>query len=133
MRSENIWGKWYTPLIRVICHVVFWVSVSYLYYYTFRRYGGNYIWAFVIKELIVTTSLFYSATWLISKWVAKGRAIPILLFFIFSYFWWLTFTYITCELLECIVPIEDKRIYKYVHYFLEDGFLGIYSIKKFQR
>lgn len=49
------------------------------------------------------------------------------------YFWWLTFTYITCELLEDIVPIEDKRIYKYVHYFLEDGFLGRYRIKKFQR
>lgn len=130
MRSENIWGKWYTHPIRVICHIVFWGLVSCLYYYTFRRYGGNYVWAFVIKELIVTTSLFYSASWLISKWVSKGRAIPILLFFIFAYFWWLALTYITCELLEEIVPVEDKRIYKYVHYFLEDGFLGIYSIKK---
>ncbi|MDR3010600.1 MAG: histidine kinase [Sphingobacterium sp.] len=130
MRSENIWGKWYIPPVRVICHVVFWALVCTIYYLTFLRLGGSYIWAFVIKELIVTTSLFYSATWLISKWVAKGQVIPILLFFIFSYCWWLAFTYITCDLLKNTVPSTDERIYRYVNYFLKDGFLGIYNPDK---
>ena len=130
MRSEVIWGKWYTPIVRVLIHLVFWVLVSSLYYLTFRRLGGNYMWVFVAKDLIVTTSLFYSANWLVSRWISKGKVGPILLFFLLSYCWWLTITYITCYLLKDIVPVSDERIYKYVDFFIKDGYFGMYNLKK---
>lgn len=130
MKSEVIWGKWYTPTVRVLIHLVFWVLVSSLYYLTFQRLGGTYMWVFVAKELIVTTSLFYSANWLISGWISKGKVIPILLFFFFAYCWWLTLTYITCYLLKDTVPVSDDRIYKYVNFFIKDGYFGMYNLKK---
>lgn len=131
MKSEIIWGKWYTPFVRVIVHIIFWMLVFCMYYFTYRRLGGSYFWVLVIKELFVTTSLFYSVIWLVSKWIEKRKIIPILIFIAFSYFWWLNITYLTCNFLKDFELKEDSGIYKYVNFFIRDGYLGIYQLKKF--
>lgn len=131
MRSEIIWGKWYTPFVRVIVHIIFWMLVFCLYYFTFRRLGGDYMWIFVMKELFVTTTLFYSGIWIIKKWVTNGKIMPLLLFIFFSYLWWLNITYLTCEVLKNIVLETDGSIYKYVQFFVRDGYFGIYELEKF--
>jgi len=130
MKSEVIWGKWYSPPVRILVHLVFWLLVASLYYLTFRRLGGNYMALFLVKELIVTSSLFYSANWLISGWISKWKVFPILLFFFFSYCWWLNLTYITCYSLKDTVPVSDDRIYKYVKFFTENGYWSIYDFRK---
>ncbi|RKE42572.1 sensor histidine kinase [Sphingobacterium detergens] len=131
MRSEIIWGKWYTPYVRVIVHIVFWVLVFCMYYFTYRRLGGSYFWVLVAKELFVTTSLFYSVIWLVSKWIEKRKVLPILIFIVFSYIWWLNITYLTCDLLKDFELKEGSGIYKYVNFFIRDGYFGIYQLKKF--
>ncbi|WP_185218087.1 sensor histidine kinase [Sphingobacterium mizutaii] len=130
MRSEVIWGKWYSPPVRILVHFVFWLLVASLYYLTFLRLGGDYMALFLVKELIVTSSLFYSANWLISGWISKGKVFPILLFFFFSYCWWLNLTYITCYSLKDTVPVSDDRIYKYVKFFTANGYWSIYDFRK---
>ncbi|WP_293904347.1 sensor histidine kinase [Sphingobacterium sp. UBA5670] len=131
MRSEIIWGKWYTLYVRVVVHIIFWMLVFFLYYFTFRRLGGDYMWIFVLKELFVTVTLFYSGIWIITKWVTKGKVLPLLLFILFSYLWWLNITYLTCELLKNIVLETDGGIYKYVQFFVRDGYFGVYKLEKF--
>jgi len=105
--------------------------VFFLYYFTFRRLGGDYMWIFVLKELFVTVTLFYSGIWIITKWVTKGKVLPLLLFILFSYLWWLNITYLTCELLKNIVLETDGGIYKYVQFFVRDGYFGVYKLEKF--
>lgn len=131
MRSEIIWGKWYTPFVRVIVHIIFWMLVFFTYYFTYRRLGGSYIWILVAKELFVTTSLFYSGIWLISKWIEKRKVLPLIIFIILSYIWWLNITYFTCDFLTDFELKEGSGIYKYVKFFTSDGYFGIYQLKKF--
>lgn len=124
------WEKWYTWHVRVICHVVFWLLVTLLYYLGYSRLGGDYIWVFVVKELFVTGSLFYSASWIISRWVSKGRIYPLILFILFAYIWWLAWTYITCYVAKYFIPESDQRFERYLGFFLNDGFLGLFKLNK---
>ncbi len=131
MRSEIIWGKWYTPFVRVIVHIIFWILVFCTYSFTYQRLGGSYIWILVAKELFVTTSLFYSVIWLISKWIEKRKVLPIVIFIVFSYIWWLNITYLTCDILNDFELKEGRAFIKYVRFFTDDGYFGIYQLKKF--
>jgi len=131
MRSEIIWGKWYTPFIRVIVHIIFWILVFCMYYFTYRRLGGSHIWILVAKEIFVTTSLFYSGIWIVSKWIEKREGVPLLIFIILSYIWWLNITYLACDLLKDFELKEGSGLYKYVNFFTDGGYFGIYSLKKF--
>src|SRR5690606_29499081 len=90
------WDTWYNRKVRLICHIIFWLLVTLLYYLGYRRLGGDYIWLFVAKELLVTGSLFYSASWIISHWQERGKIYTLILFIMFSYIWWLFWTYLTC-------------------------------------
>lgn len=131
MRSEIIWGKWYTLYVRVVVHIIFWMLVFCTYYFTYRRLGGSCIWILVAKELFVTTSLFYSGIWLVSKWVEKRKGFPFIIFIILSYIWWLNITYLVCDMLNDFGLKEGSGIYKYVKFFTSDGYFGIYQLKKF--
>lgn len=114
MRSEIIWGKWYTLYVRVVVHIIFWMLVFCTYYFTYRRLGGSYIWILVAKELFVTTSLFYSGIWLVSKWVEKRKGFPFIIFIILSYIWWLNITYLVCDMLNDFVSINYQVAFHYL-------------------
>lgn len=124
------WEKWYTWQVRIICHVVFWILVTGLYYLAYSRVGGDYIWVFVVKELLVTGSLFYSVSWIISRWVSKGKIIPLFLFIVFAFIWWLGWTYLTCYVAKYFIPESDRRFTLYLGFFLNDGFLGLFTLHK---
>lgn len=123
--------KWYTPEIRIVNHVVFWLLVTVLYYLNYSRIGGDYIWFFVAKELFVTVSLFYSVTWIISKWVSKGQIFPLLTFIVFAYCWWLWWTYVSCYIARNYIPKFDKRFDLFLSFILGDGFFSLFNPKKF--
>jgi len=93
--------------------------------------GGNYIWLFIVKELFVTASLFYSASWVISKWVSKGRLYPLFIFIIGAYIWWTSCTYIVCYFARFYIPESDLRFDRYLAFVLSDGFLDLFSFQKF--
>lgn len=125
------WSKWYTPKVRVVSHILFWFLVSALYYINYNRIGGEWTWIFVAKELFVTGSLYYSASWIISKWVSKGKLYPLIVFFIFAYIWWIGWTYILCQSLEDLIGKTESRFNNYIRFILEDGFFGLFHFKKF--
>lgn len=131
MGSEIMWGKWYTPKVRILSHLLFWVIVSFLYYLAYKRLVGQYFWLFAFKDLIVTASLFYSANWVIPNWVSKGKIIASLLFIVFAYFWWASCTYLDCRIASEIIPISETKIHGYLNFFIKDGYLGVFYIKKF--
>jgi len=85
----------------------------------------------VAKEVFVTTSLFYSGIWLVSKWVENRKGFPVIVFIILSYIWWLNITYLVCDMLNDFGLKEGSGIYKYVNFFTSDGYFGIYKIEKF--
>lgn len=123
MINSKILEKWYTyTSIRIFCHMIFWIMICYLYYLATKRFSEKFIWVFVLKELIVSVTIFYSTSWLISKWIAKERIIPIVIYFIASYFWWLTVTYLVCDFLKASVSDNEQPIYSYLNYFVKDGF-----------
>lgn len=130
--GENFnWSKWYTPRVRVVSHILFWFLVSALYYINYNRIGGEWTWIFVAKELFVTGSLYYSASWIISKWVSKGKLYPLIVFFIFAYIWWIGWTYILCQSVEDLIGKTESRFNNYIRFILEDGFFGLFHFKKF--
>lgn len=125
------WFKWYTPKIRVICHIVFWLVVTMFYYLNYSRLSdGRYIWLFIGKELWVTGSLFYSATWVISKWVSKGKVYSLFIFIILAYIWWVTWSYLVCYLAQPYVPKSEERLYRYVGFLLNEGFFDLFKFDK---
>lgn len=131
MEREFNWFKWYTPKARGLCHIVFWLVVITLYYLSYSRLAdGQYRWLFIGKELLVTASLFYSASWVISKWVAKGKIYPLLIFIIFAYLWWLTCSYLFCFLAKPYVTTADERLYRYIGFVLDKGFFDLFRLDK---
>lgn len=131
MGKDEISGQWFRPIVRIVLHVTFWILVFCLYYFTYKRLGGDYMWIFVLKELFVTSTLFYSGTWIVSKWAQNGKIIPILVFSIFSYLWWLNVTYLICAVLGNAVLEADGSMFRYVRFFIKDGYLGLYELNKF--
>ncbi|MEN5196970.1 sensor histidine kinase [Sphingobacterium faecium] len=132
MERNFNWLKWYTPRVRIVCHILFWLLVTTLYYLNYNRLGGGgYIWMFIGKELFVTGSLFYSASWVIFKWVSKGKLYPLFIFVILAYIWWILCSYFTCYIARAHVPESDERLYRYLGFFLNGGFLDLFTFKKF--
>lgn len=131
MGSEIIWVKWYQPRTRILVHILFWLIVAIMYYLTLRRLAGDYVMFLVVKELFVIGSLFYSVNWIMSKWVSKGKIAPLIFFFVFAFFWWLSWTYAVWVLLKDIVPSSDERVYRYLHFWVDDGYFGIFILGKF--
>ena len=127
MIREIICGKWYKAFVRVIVHLIFWILVFCMYYFTYRRLGSSYFGVLIAKELFVTISLFYSIVWL-SKWIENRKVFPLLIFIVFSYIWWLNITYLTCEFLKDFELNEDTGIYKYINFFIQDGYFVIYQL-----
>ena len=88
------------------------------------------MWLFIGKELLVIGSLFYSASWIISKWISKGKVLPLLLFIIIAYIWWVAWSYIVCYLAKPYVPETDERIYRYIGFLLNKGFFDLFKLDK---
>ncbi|MGJ1412019.1 sensor histidine kinase [Sphingobacterium thalpophilum] len=130
MRSENVWGRWYKPQVRIFIHIVFWLLVTALYYLSLKRIGGDYVLYIVLKDLLVTGSLFYSINWIISKWVSKGKLAPLILFILFAYIWWISWTYCVWVLIEDFVPPSDERVSKYMHFWIDGGYFGLFALQK---
>lgn len=131
MENAFNWFKWYTPKVRVVCHIVFWIVAIALYYLSYSRLtDGRYSWLFIGKELLVTGSLFYSASWVISKWVAKEKIYPLFIFSILAYIWWLACSFLLCYLAKPYVPQSDERLYRYIGFFLNKGFLDLLTLDK---
>lgn len=131
MGREFNWLKWYTPKVRVLCHTVFWLLVTALYYLNYSRLSdGRYIWTFIGKELLVTGSLFYSASWIISKRVNQGKLYPLLIFFVLAYVWWVLCSYLACYIAQPHVAESDERLYRYTVFFLKNGLLDLFSFEK---
>ena len=61
MRNDS-WSDWYTPRVRLISHIFFWLLVIALNYLNYARLEEEYVWVLVFKELVVCGSLFYSAS-----------------------------------------------------------------------
>lgn len=131
MGGDFNWSKWYTPRIRVVSHIVFWLVISALYYINYNRLGGEWTWVFVAKELFVTGSLYYSASWIISRWVSKGKLYPLLVFFVFAYLWWVGWTYLLCYSVEDVIGKTDSKFNNYIRFILDGGFWGLFHFKKF--
>lgn len=132
MDRDFNWLKWYTPRVRILSHFIFWLLVTTLYYLNYSRLGaGGYIWMFVAKELFVTGSLFYLASWLISRWVSKGKLYPLLIFVVLAYIWWIVCSYLTCFIAREHVPESDERLFRYLGFFLNNGFPDLFSFRKF--
>lgn len=129
MKQVFNWERWYTKQVRIICHFLFWLLVTLMYYLGYSRLGNDYIWVFVAKELIATTSLFYTASWIIPKWITSGRVYLLPVFFLISYFWWIFCTYLTCQLVQNSIPETDSGFRRYVNLFLNDGFWRLFSFK----
>lgn len=124
------WDTWYNRKVRLICHIIFWLLVTLLYYLGYRRLGGDYIWLFVAKELLVTGSLFYSASWISSHWQERGKIYTLILFIMFSYIWWLFWTYLTCYVAQYYIPESATGFHRYIGFFLNDGFWGLFKLEK---
>lgn len=123
--------NWYTPKIRLICHIIFWLVVALLYYLNYSRLtDGSYIWLFIGKELWVTGSLFYSASWIISKWISKGKIYPLFIFIILAYIWWVLWSYLASYVAQPFVLRSDERLYRYLGFFLNNGLLDLFRFGK---
>lgn len=125
------WDKWYTGRVRIISHIVFWLLVTLMYYLAYKRLGGDYVWIFIAKELFVTSTLFYSITWIISRWMSRGKIYPLILFIIFAYIWWFSWTYMICYLAKPYIPESARGFHLYLSFFLNDGFLGLFQLEKY--
>lgn len=130
MKNEFNWLSWYTPRIRIICHIVFWLLISFLYYANYNRTGLNSTWIFVLKELLVTGSLFYCASWIIPRWIAKGKVYLLIFFFLFAYVWWLGWTYILCYSIEHFSNETHANVNNYIRFVVDGGFLQLFTFKK---
>lgn len=131
MERDFNWLKWYTPKVRVMCHLVFWLVVTMFYYLNYSRLSdGRYIWLFIGKELWVTGSLFYSASWVISKWVSRGKVYPLFIFIILAYIWWSAWSYLVCYFAQPYVPKSEERLYRYIGFLLNKGFIDLFKFDK---
>lgn len=131
MEKTFNWEKWYTRQVRIICHIFFWLLVTFMYYLAYKRLGGDYVWIFIAKELFVTSTLFYSITWIISRWMSRGKIYPLILFIIFAYIWWFSWTYMICYLAKPYIPESARGFHLYLSFFLNDGFLGLFQLEKY--
>lgn len=125
VRSFN-WFGWYTPKIRVICHVLFWLFLTLLYYMNYRRLAGNHSWLFVSKDLFATTTLFYFTTsYVVNHWLLKKKFFLTGLWVVFTYFWWLTLTYIACWIDRNLLPEAQEYWQRYLSLVLDGGLLSL--------
>ncbi len=122
---------WYTKRVRVICHIAFWLIVSLLYYLNYRRLGGDYTWIYIVKEVVVTTVMFYSISWIISQWTARGRFYPLLLFLVAGYVWWASLTYAVSYVVYHHVERDDTYFDTYLDLVLGGGFFSLFSVEMF--
>lgn len=129
MRNDS-WSDWYTPRVRLISHIFFWLLVIALNYLNYARLEEEYVWVLVFKELVVCGSLFYSASFFFSKWATSGKVLPVVVFLIAAYVWWSIWTYITYGLLDPYIPSADSRFYRYLHFIIDDGYFALFTPSK---
>lgn len=128
--SSFNWFKWYTPRVRVICHAIFWLLTILLYYLNYRRMAGNHTWLFILKDLFVVTTLFYATTsFVISKWLLKGKIILTLCWVVFAYFYWMSVTYVTCLIAVNYLPAPNPYWERYLDLVMVDGYLSLFVPK----
>lgn len=131
MDNNFKWFKWYTPKVRILCHVLFWILVTLLIYLNYKRLGGDYIWIFILKELFVTTTLFYSLSAFFSRRTFRSNVFALLLFAVVSYLWWVFWTYVVCYLVVHYFPKIDSLFDRYLDFILSNGFFSLFSFDKF--
>lgn len=130
MRREFNWVQWYTPRTRIICHIIFWMLITALYYFNYSRISKNSAWLFVGKELFITGTLYYSASWIIKSW-GISKKIYLLLFFVMgAYIWWLSGTYLLCYAVRGYFGETDERFNLYIEFVTSGGFVGLFTFKK---
>lgn len=127
VRNFN-WFGWYTPKVRVVCHVMFWFSLMLLYYLNYVRLAGSHSWLYVFKDLFATATLFYFTTsFVVNHWLLKRKYIPTLLWIIFTYLWWLTLTYVACWIDVNFLPEAPEYWQRYLALVLDGGLLSLLS------
>src|SRR3546814_298906 len=112
----NIANTFRKPLM----HVAFWCIISLLFYLTYRRVGGEYVWIFVVKELGITMTLFYAVSWVISKGV-QISIYRVAGFYAVGYIWWVSMTYLVCDTVLKEFEMGDRRFEIYLNFILKDG------------
>ena len=130
MGSDNVWGKWYTPKTRILFHILFWIGVLLLYSFTYERLVGQYYWIFTISDFMITSSLFYLASYIMPDFVSKGKVFPAFVFFLFAYIYWLNFNYFVCRFAINHIPSSEESLHRYFKIFLNDGYWGVYKLEK---
>lgn len=123
------WFGWYTPKVRVICHVLFWLFLTSLFYVNYRRLAGHHSWLFVLKDLFATSTLFYFTTsFVVNHWLLKRKYFLTGLWVIFTYLYWLTLTYVACWINVKFLPEPLEYWQNYLTFVLEDGFISFFRL-----
>lgn len=120
----------YKKIKRLLLHVVFWAIISALAYLTYRRLGGDYVWIFVVKEIAVTMTLFYTVSWLIAKGVQVGNIYRVIGFYILGYVWWVSMTYLVCYIVQHDFERGDTFFDAYLNLVLDKGYFGLFTFRK---
>ncbi|MEH6305698.1 histidine kinase [Olivibacter sp. CPCC 100613] len=111
--------------LRLIYHGLFWMLIAAIYYFNYYRLVGNaeHVWIFVVKELLVVMSAFYSLS---SRKVvtvfANPRGIPFILLWVGAlYVIWALTTYLACFIFQATFKDYGPRFGKYLELVLTDG------------
>lgn len=121
------WFGWYTPKVRVICHVLFWLFLTSLFYMNYRRLAGSHSWLFVFKDLFATSTLFYFTTsFVVNHWLLKRKFFLTGLWVIFTYLWYLTLTYLACWINVNFLSEPIDYWQNYLSFVLDDGFISFF-------
>lgn len=109
--------------------MVFWCVIVMLSYLTYRRVGGDYVWIFVVKEMAVGMTLFYTVSWFISRGV-QVRPYRVAGFYAIGYVWWVSMTFLVCHIVQQEFEMENKRFEIYLDFILDGGYFGLFTFKK---
>lgn len=120
---------WHKCEIRLIYHVFFWLFISVIYYFNYQRLIGSseLVRIFLIKELLVSMTAFYSLS---SKKIAQVFANPLgilylIIWVLLLYVFWGIATYLTCLLFVEGFTGYGPRFGSYLQFVLTGGPFGV--------
>ncbi len=127
---NGLWEFFIKKMRRPLLHLLFWTLITTLSYLTYRRVGGDYVWIFVVKEMVVAITLFYIVSWLIAKGVQVRNFYLVAAFYFVGYLWWVSATYWVCDIVEREFEREDRRFDTYLALVLNGGYFKLFTFAK---